>query len=100
MHRLFLSCALMCYAGLASATCGTDWASFIKDVKQEALAQGYPRPLVTRFFDGAAQDPKVIKADRRQGVFQKDFISFSQALDLGTSLGACTEKRGQIRRDL
>jgi lytic murein transglycosylase len=36
--------------------------------------------LVTRFFDGAAQDPKVIKADRRQGVFQKDFISFSQAL--------------------
>ena len=80
MHRLFLSCALMCYAGLVSATCGTDWASFVKDVKQEALAQGYPRPLVTRFFDGAAQDPKVIKADRRQGVFQKDFISFSQAL--------------------
>ena len=41
---------------------------------------GYPRSLVTRFFNGAEQDPKVIQADRRQGVFQKDFISFSHAL--------------------
>ena len=80
MYYFFLSFFLLCYASLASATCGTDWASFIKNVKQEAVAQGYPRPLVTRFFDGAAQDPKVIKADRQQGVFQKDFINFSNAL--------------------
>ena len=38
---------------------------------------GHPRSLVTRFFDGAEQDPKVIQADRRQGVFQKDFITES-----------------------
>lgn len=80
MYYFFLSFFLLCYASLASATCGTDWASFIKNVKQEAVAQGYPRPLVTLFFDGAAQDPKVIKADRQQGVFQKDFINFSNAL--------------------
>ena len=80
MHRLFLSCVFLCCASLASATCGTDWASFIKGIKQEAIAMGYPRSLVTRFFNGAEQDPKVIQADRRQGVFQKDFISFSHAL--------------------
>ena len=80
MHRLFLSCVFLCYASLASATCGTDWAFFIKGIKQEAVAMGYPRSLVTRFFDGAEQDPNVIQADRRQGVFQKDFISFSHAL--------------------
>ena len=80
MHRLFLSCVFLCYASLASATCGTDWAGFIKGIKQEAVAMGYPRSLVTRFFNDAEQDPKVIQADRRQGVFQKDFISFSHAL--------------------
>ena len=80
MHRLFLSCIFLCYASLASATCGTDWAGFIRGIKQEAVAMGHPRSLVTRFFYGAEQDPKVIQADRRQGVFQKDFISFSHAL--------------------
>ena len=80
MHRLFLSCVLLCYATLASGTCGTDWASFIKDIEQEAVAKGYARPWVKRFLDGTAQEPRVIKADRRQGVFQKDFISFSNAL--------------------
>ena len=80
MHRLFLSCVFLCYASLASATCGTDWAGFIKGIKQEAVAMGYPQSLVTRFFNDAEQDPKVIQADRRQGVFQKDFISFSHAL--------------------
>ncbi|MDG1504614.1 MAG: peptidoglycan-binding protein [Planktomarina sp.] len=80
MHRLFLSCVCLCYASLASATCGTDWAGFIKGIKQEAVAMGYPQSLVTRFFNGAEQNPKVIQADRRQGVFQKDFISFSHAL--------------------
>jgi membrane-bound lytic murein transglycosylase B len=80
MHRLFLSCVLLCYATLASATCGTDWAPFIKDIEREAVAKGYARPWVQRFLDGTAQEPSVIKADRRQGVFQKDFISFSKAL--------------------
>ena len=80
MHRLFLSCVFLCYASLASATCGTDWAGFIKGIKQEAVAMGYPQSLVTRFFNDTEQDPKVIQADRRQGVFQKDFISFSHAL--------------------
>ena len=61
---------------------------------------GHPRSLVTRFFDGAEQDPKVIQADRRQGVFQKDFISFSQCIDLAASLGACTKKCCQIRYNL
>ena len=76
MHRLFLSCVLLCYATLASGTCGTDWASFIKDIEQEAVAKCYARPWVKRFLDGTAQEPRVIQADRQQGVFQPDYIRF------------------------
>jgi len=50
MHRLFLSCALMCYAGLASATCGTDWASFIKDSKTRGSGTGLPAPIGDALF--------------------------------------------------
>ncbi len=46
----------------------------------EAIAQGLPQDAVKSFFIGAAQDPKVLKADRSQGVFRKTFLDFSQSL--------------------
>ena len=100
MHRLFLSCVLLCYATLASATCGTDWAPFIKDIEREAVAKGYARPWVQRFLDGTAQEPSVIKADRRQGVFPKRLHQLLKSIDLRPSLGARPEKRNQIRHNL
>jgi lytic murein transglycosylase len=49
-------------------------------LKQEARSKGYSSATVDRFFQGVAQDPKVIKADRSQGVFQLPFLEFSQRL--------------------
>jgi len=71
-------------ASLASAApaqdCGGDFAAFIGGLKAEALAQGFDGALADRFLAGVRQDPAVIRADRAQGVFQRDFIDFSRRL--------------------
>lgn len=61
-------------------TCGGSLSNFIAGVKAEAIAQGRAPANVDRFFQGARIDDAVLRADRSQGVFQKDFISFSRAL--------------------
>jgi len=61
-------------------TCGGPLDSFIAGVKEEAIAQGQNPATIDRFFAGAKIDDAVLRADRAQGVFQKDFISFSRAL--------------------
>ena len=64
----------------AQAACGGSFASFIRGIKTEARSLGYSRNAVEQFFEGAAQDPKVLKADRAQGVFQMPFVDFSRRL--------------------
>ena len=64
----------------AQAACGGSFASFIRGIKTEARSLGYRRNAVDQFFEGAAQDPKVLKADRAQGVFQMPFVDFSRRL--------------------
>ena len=75
-----LSAALASAPGLAFAQCGGNFQDFIRGLKDEAVAAGYPIATVNGFFDGVAQDPKVLRADRAQGVFQKPFIEFSRHL--------------------
>lgn len=76
-----LTFALGLMASTASAqTCGGPVGDFIAGVKAEAVAQGLPPQTVDAFFQGASIDQSVINADRAQGVFQRDFISFSRAL--------------------
>ncbi len=76
-----LAVALTVFAGTASAqTCGGSVSSFIDGIKAEARANRIPAATADQFFQGAAIDENVIRADRAQGVFQKDFISFSRAL--------------------
>lgn len=73
--------ALTLFASTAQAqTCGGPVNNFIAGVKAEALATGIPAATVDAFFQGARIDQSVINADRSQGVFQRDFISFSRAL--------------------
>ena len=73
--------ALILSASTAAAqTCGGPVNSFIDGVKAEALAQGIPAQTINAFFQGAQIQQSVINADRAQGVFQRDFISFSRAL--------------------
>ena len=72
------------FALLASSahaqTCGGPVPAFIEGIKAEAQATGIPRQTADQFFQGAQIDQAVINADRSQGVFQKDFLSFSRAL--------------------
>jgi lytic murein transglycosylase len=64
----------------AAAQCGGSFSGFVKGLKAEALQRGHSEKTVNAFFNGVAQDPKVLKADRAQGVFQKPFIEFSRRL--------------------
>jgi lytic murein transglycosylase len=77
--RLALALTLMASTATAQ-TCGGDVNSFIAGVKSEAIANGVTAANADRFFQGAQIEQSVLNADRSQGVFQKDFISFSRAL--------------------
>lgn len=61
-------------------SCGGDFGDFIAGLKAEAAQRGIDPALADQFFDGIRQDPAVIRADRAQGVFQRDFIDFSRRL--------------------
>lgn len=79
MRRLALALSLLTSPALAQ-DCGGNFQTFLSGVKAEATTRGLSASAADRFLSGAALDPKVINADRSQGVFQKDFISFSRAL--------------------
>ena len=80
MRRLLLTLAVTCSATTTSANCGGKFDPFVSVLKQDARNLGYKETLLNNFFDQVSQDQKVLKADRNQGVFQKDFIAFSNAL--------------------
>jgi len=63
-----------------AAECGGSFDGFVDDLKKEARSLGYAQRDVNAFFAQVTQDPKVIKADRSQGVFQLPFLEFSGRL--------------------
>lgn len=65
---------------MASAECGGGFQSIVQGLRQEAVAKGHAPTTVDRFFASARQDPKVLQADRRQGVFQLPFTDFARRL--------------------
>ncbi|MEM6464844.1 MAG: lytic murein transglycosylase [Pseudomonadota bacterium] len=60
--------------------CGGSFSNFVDKMKQEAVRQGYEPSLADRFFNQADFSERTIRADRRQGIFKTDFISFSRKL--------------------
>ncbi|EYD73384.1 lytic murein transglycosylase [Limimaricola hongkongensis] len=60
--------------------CGGDFGAWVDGVKAEATALGHAPETVDAFFSGIRTDPAVLKADRAQGVFQRDFVDFSRRL--------------------
>lgn len=60
--------------------CGGDFGAFVSGLKTEAMAQGHAPDTVDAFFASVRLDDAVIRADRAQGVFQRDFIDFSRRL--------------------
>ena len=81
--RHLISLCLVCYlfsAPVFAQSCGGSFGSFVNDLKAEARQRGFEATTVDRFFANARQDPKVIRADRAQGIFQMPFIDFSRRL--------------------
>ncbi|MDA8585110.1 lytic murein transglycosylase [Rhodobacteraceae bacterium] len=61
-------------------SCGGSFGSFIQQMKAEAVSRGHAASNVDQFFANVRQDPKVIRADRAQGIFQMPFTDFSRRL--------------------
>lgn len=86
MRFPFLSISLPALALVLSTgsgfaqTCGGSFSSFVSALKSEAIAKGHAKSTVNKFFSSVRHDPKVIKADRSQGVFQMTFVDFSRRL--------------------
>ncbi|MGC3938785.1 lytic murein transglycosylase [Roseobacter sp. EG26] len=82
----------LCIAVLPSLSlaCGGSFSGFVDGLKGEAIANGHNASNVQRFFANIRQDPKVLKADRAQGVFQRPFLDFSKRL-----ISVDRVKRGQ-----
>ena len=72
--------ALLLASAAQAAPCGGDFADWVTATKAEAVAAGQPADVVDAFFAGLSPDPRVLKADRSQGVFRKSFLEFSQSL--------------------
>ncbi len=73
---------LVATAGIAGASvpCGGSFSEFRGAMEREAVARGAEPAVAARFFDGVRQDPAVLRADQRQGVFQLPFVEFSRRL--------------------
>lgn len=72
--------ALLFSSAAHGQTCGGAFARFVDGLKEEAVSRGYDTQFAETFFNGVRQDPKVISADRAQGIFQMPFIDFSRRL--------------------
>jgi lytic murein transglycosylase len=64
----------------AAQECGGDWGLFLDGLKAEAISTGLPAQAAEAFLAGVRQDEAVLQADRSQGHFQLDFLTFSQRL--------------------
>lgn len=80
MRAIALALSLTLATPVLAAPCGGDFGGFIEAMKAEAMQKGLSRAEADAFFASARQDPRVIKADRSQGVFRKTFTEFSRAL--------------------
>ena len=81
MRRLALALSLA--AGPLAAQgvpCGGPFPAFLDGLRAEALDRGIDPAAADALLDGARLDEAVLAADRRQGVFQLDFITFSRRL--------------------
>lgn len=70
----------LCLPLPVAAQCGGDFGTFVQGLKAEIRGQGLSEAQADAFLRGVRQDARVLKADRAQGVFRKNFIEFSQSL--------------------
>ncbi|RYI26077.1 MAG: lytic murein transglycosylase, partial [Acetobacteraceae bacterium] len=65
-------------------------------MRVEAVENGVPLDKAGAFFAGVRLDPKVLKADRSQGVFRKTFLDFSQSLISKSRLNTARAKSDSL----
>jgi membrane-bound lytic murein transglycosylase B len=77
--RVLISAAALAVAPLtvSAKTCGGDFNGWMTKLKAEAVSKGHSKAQVNKFFRSARIDPKVLKADRSQGVFRLTFTEFA-----------------------
>lgn len=76
-----LAVALSLFAApLAAQQCGGSFSEFVGGLVDEAVSKGFDRASAQSFFTNARKDDAVLRADRSQGFFQRDFIDFSRRL--------------------
>jgi len=82
MRRQFLASflALTMLPATSHAACGGNFNSFLTGLVTEAPSHGIDKPTAERFLKTVRQDPKVLRADQSQGVFQRPFVDFSRRL--------------------
>lgn len=96
MRGMILGCVLAALPVAAVAqSCGGSFSAFVSQLKAEAVAKGHTSAQVNAFFNGVRQDPKVIRADRSQGVFKKDFTEFARTV---ISRGRLDKGRANARK--
>lgn len=81
-----LTFATLAGTAFASVPCGGSFADFRTAMQAEAVAQGTDPDTARQFFDGTRQDPAVLDADRRQGVFTLPFTDFARRLISGNRM--------------
>ena len=80
-HRIAAAILALMPLSLAAETpCGSGFGDFLKGLQREAAQHGIPATTAERFLSGIRQDPAVLKADRKQGVFQLPFTDFARRL--------------------
>jgi len=73
-------CLSLMFPMSARAQCGGDFGSFVQGLKVDLRAQGLSAKQADAFLRGVRQDQRVLRADRAQGVFRKDFLEFQAAV--------------------
>ena len=86
--RLALTLSLLLSgSGLAAAQqCGGDFGAFLQGVRAEAEAKGLSAGAIDAAVADMRQDPKVLAADRAQGVFAQDWQQFATRMVNGYRL--------------
>jgi lytic murein transglycosylase len=85
-HVFAAAAALSLSAGHVAAEekiyvpCGGSFADFTAKMKAQAESMTYPPQVTDPFFGAANYMQRTIDADRRQGIFKTDFISFTRKL--------------------
>lgn len=77
MRRLMLITLMSSLPFAAQADCGGSWSAFLAGMRADLVSAGLNARQADAFLAGARQDPKVLRADRAQGVFQKSFLDFA-----------------------